>query len=247
MSTGRICCTLAVLAILLAAAPVAHAVGINLSWNDCGAAGAENQSFACNTNTGAAFVLVLSAVPPVGSTAITGTEISLDFNAASPTLPDWWKFKNTGWCRQTALLASTDFTSWDPPSCADYWMGQAAGGISAYLQPYAAYPCVARLLMVFAVVPSLAGPLDENLEYYICRVSILRSKTVGTGSCDGCTTPVMVMLNEVKLTQPVGVGDYRIQNPVDRNWATWQHSNFNVCRWVPTRTHTWGGIKSLYR
>ena len=118
----------------------AHAAGINLSWNDCGTAGVEDQSFACNTNTGAAFVLVLSVVPPAGTTAITGAEISLEFNAASPTLPDWWKFKNVGWCRQTALVASADFTGWDPQSCADYWMGQAAGGITAYLQPYPQYP-----------------------------------------------------------------------------------------------------------
>ncbi len=246
MSARRVRFALALFALLLAPVPVAQAAGVNLSWNDCGVAGTELKSFACDTNTGASFVLVGSYIPYAGSTAITGNEVVIDIASQYSPLPDWWKFKNAGSCRQTAISASADFTSFGSGLCADYWSGLAAGGISAYITPYASADCRARLLIIFATAIANAGPVDENLEYYSFRLSITRAKTVGTGSCAHCLAPAMIVLDEIKLTQPAGVGDYRIQNPANRNFVEWQ-GGYSSCGWVPTRNTTWGAIKSQYR
>jgi hypothetical protein len=42
----------------------AHAGGINLSWNDCGAFGVAEKNFACTTNVSVS-ALVVSAIAPV--------------------------------------------------------------------------------------------------------------------------------------------------------------------------------------
>ena len=49
-----------------------------------------------------------------------GEELVVDFLANGAQIPDWWRFKNTGTCRQTAFNASVDFFS-GPDHCLDYW------------------------------------------------------------------------------------------------------------------------------
>ena len=232
--------------ITLAPGLPANAEGINLSWDDCGTHGQAVKSFACDTNVGPAFLLVGSYVAPGGSTAITGMEAALDISSSYSPIPDWWKFKNAGSCRQTALVASADFLGTVLDRCSDYWAGQAAGGISAYITPHATLDCRARLTLIFAVAPSFAAPVEADLEYYAFRLAISRAKTVGTGSCAHCAAPALLTLNETKLSQPVGVGNYRLQLPASRNYVDWQASH-SVCGRVPTRNSTWGAIKAQYR
>ena len=245
-----------IIALMLVVIPAAaQAEGINLSWDDCGTHGTCFKSFACNTNTGFPFVLIGSFVPPAGNTKITGEEVVIDvvnpgYDGPGPVspIPDWWMFKNAGTCRRTALIGDIDFLGHDLVSCEDYWAPRGgAGGISAYQAPYAGMANRARLLLVFAVPPALATALDPGLEYYALRVAITRTNTVGTGACGGCTTRMQIMLTEVKLTQPVGVGDFRIQTPVVQNTAYWQDGQYYGCGYVPVRNSTWGAIKSQYR
>lgn len=236
-------------ALLALSASVAAASGVNLSWTDCGAAGVQNKTFACTSNTLTGAVMVGSFIPPAGSTAISGEEIVIDLQSASATLPAWWQFKNTGTCRQTAFAINADFTA-GPANCTDYWAGQAAGGFSAFnpnIVPGALNR--ARVLAVFAVAPALTGPVDETLEYGAFKITVNGTKTVGATACAGCLDPVCVVLNEVKLTQPVGVGDYRIQNPATRNFLTWQGGvvTGGCPAATPARNATWGSVKSLYR
>ncbi|MBI5170953.1 MAG: hypothetical protein HZA61_15795 [Candidatus Eisenbacteria bacterium] len=226
----------------------ALAAGINLSWNDCGVYGATNRSFACNSNTLTGAVLVGSYVPPAGTTAITGNEIVIDLVSAGSTLPAWWQFKNFGSCRQTSLSSSADFTS-GPFSCADYWSGLAAGGLAAYLTPYMTMPSRARILLIYAVAVENARPMDETVEYYSFKLTINGAKTVGSPSCSGCVDPVCLVLSQIKITQPAGVGDYRLQSPLDHQFATWQGGVvIGGCPGAtPTRNTTWGSLKSQYR
>lgn len=243
----------------LASASAASAAGLNLSWNDCGNFGECNQAFACNTNTGGAFQLYGSFVPPPGVTQCTGEEIVVDFaaNSSDFSMPSWWQFKNGGSCRQAAVSASADFTG-GTGHCADYWGGQAAGAIAAWRfgdQLYPGWPnSYGRLLIVFAVPPTSSGSLDPGLEYYSFRLTVTKAKTVGTGSCSGCSIPAAFQFASIKLTQPVGVGDYQINQPLDRSFAAWQGGHFG--QWdvvyscpmpVEARNRTWGSIKSLYR
>ncbi|MBI5170954.1 MAG: hypothetical protein HZA61_15800 [Candidatus Eisenbacteria bacterium] len=232
-------------ALLALSASVAAAAGINFNWTDCN--GTVNKTFACNSNTLSGAVMVGSYIPPAGSTAITGEEIVIDLQSSGATLPAWWQFKNTGSCRQTALSTSADFTA--NVNCADYWQGLAAGGATAYITPYATAANRARLLIIYATAIANAAPVDENTEYYAFKATITGAKSVGTGACAGCLDQVCLVLNEIKLTQPAGVGDYRIQNPAVRNYITWQGGVVagGCPAATPTRNTTWGSVKSLYR
>lgn len=238
---------LAACASLLALATTAHAEGINLSWDDCGSHGVSSKTFACDSNAGSAFVLFGSFVPPAGTTAITGEEIVLDIGSVSAVLPSWWSFQYPGMCRQYGAAANTYFPV-GPFSCADYWTGQAQGGIASYIMNYSGLACRARMRLVFAVPGSSAGPLDPELEYYAFRLSISRAKSVGAGACEGCADPVTLWLLEIKITQPVGLGDYRLWGSLEGSLTTWQGKNpYASCLFVPARNTTWGAIKAQYR
>ncbi|MBI5170950.1 MAG: hypothetical protein HZA61_15780 [Candidatus Eisenbacteria bacterium] len=231
------------------AAPSVHAAGVSLSWEDCGAHGFERKSFDCASNTipGGAR-MIGSFIPPAGSTAITGEEIVLEFVTwEKSSLPDWWQFKNAGTCRQTALSASADFTAYS--ACTDYWNGLAAGGITGFFWPLNQSSARARLLIVFAIALVNATPVDEFTEYYAFRLTMTGQKSVGAGACAGCLDPVSILLSEIKLTQPAGVGDFRLQIPAS-NCIMWQPSSPHAsCMyvWDPVRNSTWGAIKAQYR
>ncbi len=231
-------------ALLAVSASVASAAGLNLSWTTCGAAGLANKNFACTSNTGSN-VMVASYVAPAGTEGITGMEAVIDLQSAAATLPAWWQFKNVGACRQTALSALPAGAACD----GDYWAGQASGGITAYITPYATAANRARLLIIYAVPSTLAAPVDADVEYFAFTATVSNAKTVGTGSCAGCADPVCIVLNEIKLTQGVGIGDFRIQNPADRNYVSWQGGVVagGCPAATPARNATWGSVKSLYR
>lgn len=234
--------TLATLVAGLLFAACAHAQGgVNLTWNSC--VGPTAATFACNTNTGSSFFLFGSFVAPDGVTQMSANEIVVDVQTFSPTFPSWWEFKNTGACRQNALSISFDATTDVSGVCADYWQGQAAGGIAAY---QTTAPNRRRILAVGAVPPSSLGPLEAGTEYFSFRLAINRSATTGTGSCTGCTVPVCIGLTSIKLTQPVGVGDFILSYPASNNCVTWNGGVPNCC-WVPTVKRTWGSVKALYR
>lgn len=240
--------------LVLAPASLAHAAGINLSWDDCGEFGVCAKYFACDTNAGASFTLVGSFVPPEGTTAITGEEITLDFGlprpdgpAPSERLPSWWQFFNAGACRRGALVASIDLSALPDPHCADYWLSSSAqGGLAAYHVGYGEVASRARVQLVFAVPMGAASPLDPALEYYAFRLSILRSATAGTGSCEGCAVPMLLSLTEIKISQPFGVGDHRISVPLHNTTVHWNQDPWS-CLPVPARNSTWGAIKGQYR
>lgn len=234
---------LSLTAVLMLAANAAFAAaGINLSWTSCGALGTSTKTFACAANTGSD-VMVASYVAPSGTTGITGMEAVIDIQSSTPTMPDWWLFKNAGTCRQTALSSLPAGASCD----GDYWAGQASGGISAYITPYLSATNRARLLIIYAVPSNLAGPVDADVEYFAFTTTITHAKSVGTGSCAGCETPMCIVLNEIKLTQGVGIGDFRIGTAAANNIITFQGESPSNCLTVPVKNRTWGAVKSLYR
>ena len=242
-------CRIAIACALLAlVATHAFAAGINLSWTDCGQSGSLHKTFACTSNTLSGAILIGSFVPPVGATLITGEEIVLDLVSASSTLPAWWQFKNLGTCRQTAFSIDADFTA-GPPNCADYWMGQAAGGFTAF-DP-GLVPGQLNRARVLAVVATAMGfwPADAGVEYGAFKITINGTKTVGVNACGGCLQPVCLVLNEIKLLQPSGLGNFRLQNPESRNYVTWQGGvvTGGCPAATPTRNATWGSVKALYR
>lgn len=228
-------------ALLALLASAAHAQGgINLYWNSC--QGAPARTFACNTNSGNSFVFG-SFVAPYGVTAMSANEIVIDVLSSNVAIPQWWELKNAGACRPNALSVSFDATTDVSGNCADYWQGQAVGGIGAYqvLSPFKR-----RIIAVGAVPPSAVGPLEAGTEYFSFRIAINHSASTGSGSCAGCLEPVCLVLNSIKLTQPVGVGDFLLYTPAVNNCVSWQ-GGLPQCCFVPTRSRTWGSVKALYR
>jgi hypothetical protein len=231
----------------LLASSTSHAAGINLSWNDCGAAGTPTLSFACNVNTGAPASLVASFVPPAGVPEFLGISAQVDITAGT-TLPDWWKHgSGPGDCRGvTGLSTSFDFTS-GPFTCTDFYSGQAAGG-NAYDSGFQTANR-ARLRIQCAVPVDNRGAVDPSTEYYAFKVNISRSKTIGGGSCAGCTQEACIVFNSIQLFQPLELAnDPVIDVAKDRNYVTWQSAAILDCpASTGARTTTWGKLKSLYR
>jgi len=234
-------------AMLVLGASIASAEGINLSWTDCGAFGTQNVSFACNTNTGLAGSMVGSFDPPPGVAEFLGLSAQIDITTDQPNLPDWWKH-GSGQCRgTTALSTNFDFTA--NSNCIDVYAGQAAGGF-AYDVGFGT-PNRARFRIQCAVPFDNRLPVDPGTEYYAFKANLQRAKTVGTGSCAGCTNPACIVLNEIQLFQPPEAAfDPSITAPLSRNWITWQLPITGPpgCPLsTPTQGRSWGQVKSLYR
>ncbi len=219
--------------------------GINLSWNDCGTAGAASATFDCNSNSGLPFSMLASFTPPAGVTQFLGMTAQLDVKVGA-TLPDWWRH-GAAECRgTTGMSTSFDFTA-GPFTCADFYVGQAAGG-TAWDSGFQSANR-GRLRVTCAVPIDNRGPVDSATEYYAFKVNLARSKTLGGGSCAGCSQEACIVFNSIQLFQPPDQNnDPVLTTPKDRNYVTWQNSAVANCpSSTPVRNTTWGTIKGLYR
>ena len=243
---------LAALAFLAPASALAQG-GINLSWNDCGTFGQELKTFACDTNAGTD-LLYVSAAPSVDMPQLEGTEIDVRFFFTGPTISPWWHLE-AGGCRAGQVTGVFDFTS-GPSSCVDPWGFGAQGGV-VWNSGFGGAN-LAQLRGVAAIPGTTV--LAAGSEAYLMAFAFRHLKTVGTGSCGGCNDAACITLFSAKLVQPIGVGDYVITNPLDRQTASWKcpgtmtgggpFEGPYVCSAscpVPARTNTWGTVKSLYR
>ncbi len=237
---------MSIVAGLAMSASVASADGLNFMWNDCPAdGGVQNRVFACASNAGTNS-LVASYIPPAGITGASGIEVVVDLLTEGPAYSDWWTFRNVGTCRQTALSASADFTS-NAGTCVDYWVGGASGGLTNFESGFSGTANRGRIKALYAVPPSAAGPLDPGNEYYALKLNVSNAKTVGTGSCGGCLDKVCLVLNSIRVTQAVGLGNFDIVAEATSRTATWQSEVAGTCLPVPARNRTWGSVKALYR
>ena len=241
---------LALTAVAASAAP-----GTNIRWQGCfGDGGAQNRAFACNTNTGTSNILVGSFEIGADILQASGNEVVVDIASAGP-LPAWWGFKNAGTCRQNSLSMNFSLPG-TAVNCADWASGQAAGGIGAYNIGLGG-PNAARIVAAIAVPASALADLFAGQEYFSYNIVINNAKTVGTGLCAGCTTPVCIVFNSLKVTTQVAANDRTVAGPTngtDSNYATWQggvgvqSTRGSGCpAATPTRNSTWGQVKGLYR
>jgi hypothetical protein len=234
-------------ALLALSAGVASAQGgINLSWADCGTTGTLSRTFACTSNTLSGAIMIASAIAPVNMDQLNSEESVMDLQTNQAALSAWWQM-GAGGCRATGgMSSSADFTG-GPFTCADPWQGGALGAMD-YAAGFGA-PNRARVRTVYAIGGSTS--IDDATEYYIFKISLLGSKSTGTGACAGCTDGACIVLNSIKLNQPAGVGDYVITTPITRNYVTWQAGGAGISGGcpaaTPTQSRTWGSVKSLYR
>ena len=239
----------------LAASVASAAPGLNLRWTAClGDGGAINRNFACNVNTG---TNQLTGSFEVGADLLSasGNEIVVDIATASPALPAWWAFRNVGSCRQASLTMNTTISA-AAVNCIDWANGGATGGIGAYSIGVGG-PNTSRIVAAAAVPPTGLVDLFPGQEYFSYNFLINNAKTVGTGLCEGCQVAACIVFNSLKVTTPVAANDRTISGPTngtDSNVATWQggvgvgSGRGNGCpAATPTRSSTWGQVKTLYR
>ncbi len=238
-------------AVLLATtATNASGAGVNFAWNSCfgEGTGVSNKNFACASNDGSQ-VAVGSFVAPTHLVALQGYQMIIDLQSAGSALPPWWQFRNIGTCRQISL--SANFVG-SPANqvCVDPYAGGGVGTINLYSIAYKGNPTRAHLDMISA--NTTPGPIDANVEYAAFNVVINNAKTVGTGACAGCATPVCLVLNNINLIQSGVAGDFRLTQAANpgSNYITWQGGavgGLGCPAATPTRNSTWGSVKSLYR
>ena len=214
--------------------------GINLSWDDCGGFGLASKSFACDTNAGQD-VLFGSAVSGV-DLDIFAVEATITVAFDGPTLSGWWRLDTTtigpAGCRKGAFTASSDFTA-GPHHCADPW-GPGAIASQAYDLP--GYPNQGRMRAIGITPDQSTRHIDGAVEYEYFKIVLTHAKTIGTGSCAGCSGGATLYLMSVRLDQLPEVGDYTFRQPLERAYVTWQGGTP-----VAARKSTWGAVKSLYR
>jgi hypothetical protein len=185
--------------------------------------------------------MVTSYVSPIPMDDFAGNEMRLDL-ASTGALPAWWQMFNSGTCRGTALpTLNTTFGA----NCGDNFGGSGFGAIGSYTIG----ANTASLLCGWAIAAGV--PIDDVTEYYALNIVVNNTKTVGTGACAGCLTPVCLVLNVITLAYgPSATLVQSITAPLNRNWITWQGSTGipGGCPGAtPTQNKTWGQVKSLYR
>ena len=230
-----------------------HGAGINLAWDDCGAHGAELRKFACDTNEGS-HTLVVSFVAPQGVSLMSSNEIVIDLESVGSSVPDWWRLRASApaGCRAGSLTYNVDFTG--AFNCYDYWQGAAAAAIVEDA-PIGNRARIKGLVALPAGDPRI-GPVPEGIEVYSFKAVIKNTKTAGEGACSGCGLAVCIVLNSVKITQPLPLGSIFLGNPDVRQYVSWQceatpsvHGgcfDFSGCP-TPALSRTWGQIKQFYR
>jgi hypothetical protein len=223
------------------------APGVAIRWNRCYGEGAPLvRRFACDTNDGYE-ELVGSFELPAEMVDVVGNEIVLDLQTstippAGVPIPEWWKFRNPGTCRQGALSMSTVM---DPEYqvCQDWSQGQAVGAMGAYVLDHYGQG-TARLKLVSAVPQTALATLRSGQEYFSFTLRIRHDRTVGDGACSGCEVPMVVYFSFLKLTATVPQNDRTLVGPMDccdSHYALWRPDV------VPTRSSTWGQVKALFR
>ena len=186
--------TLLLTGILLALmAPMALAGGVNINWGSgCWSDGTplNDLAYACNKNTGSATMTCSFAVSDT-MPEFVGIELQLEGQTETATVPAWWQMQ-AGGCRPTAISTSANFLTAPQVGCFDMWNNQAAGGLAIYDWGLLwGGNNRTHILVVYAVPADTPIPLDMGVEYYAAQVLISYAKTVGSGSCAGCLTPMI--------------------------------------------------------
>lgn len=226
--------------LVLVASAAAAAPGVNLTWGaKCWKdGGTSNLDWACGTNTGTAAVLSLSFASAQDHGDFISASMDLEAMSESAGVPDWWRLA-TGECRGGSLTLVTDYTA-VTTSCVDLWEGGGFGDMGEYLGDGNRVHAVALWVADYPI------PITGNVEYACAMFVVDAAKTTGSGSCAGCSTPLVWGAYQVELGFAYGGSSEVLMDAIENQCVTWQHSSLG-CGTVPVHNTTWGAVKSLYR
>lgn len=234
---------------MLVSPSIAMAQGIGLYvGSDC--SGPVSVTNACTTNTGTAFTLFGTCiVPPSGLPSFSGANAQLDVQTALATIPDWWRMDA---CRSNAALSlRADSTIAGAVCSHSLWDGAATviNAWSTQLIPGRANRV--QLILAAALLPDEVHNLigDGTTELAVFSLTMLNTKSVGTGACAGCTQGACIVLNKIRLvSDSYAVPVLELTTPIPgRNYVTYNGGSPDCPASTPTRNSTWGAIKAIYR
>jgi hypothetical protein len=214
-------------------ATAAMAAGVNVSWgNTCWADAGSTSSltWACSSNT-FTVRMTTSFQPAVDKTNFVAVGVFMEGVTNDPGIlvPDWWKM---GTCTGRAVPTVSIDASVLGGACFDPWAGAGIGGLGMYSFDTNRTHMNAAWGVVFAV-----------------QFRVPSTRTVGTGLCAGCSTPMTWSLNYIQVaysgTEPNEFLGTAI--PGGNQCLAWQGGNAPCARPIPARNTTWGQVKSLYR
>lgn len=246
MSFGRL--ILRTASLLCIWATGASAGGVNFSWDACTSeGGVQNKTFACNSNSGSRTV-VASFVLDDDMDNFIGIEAKVDISTADDSLPVWWRVSGPNICRN-ALSATFGFIADPNTSCFDPWSGAGTGGLAGYHtywttpQVPEGNPSTAQAVIVAAVPGTSPIQLTAGTEYYGFKFTVSLTKTVGSGSCDGCSTPVCLTLSQIKAVGSDNT-EQLLTDAITSSTVTWQSAE-SCPGAIASQSVTWGQIRSL--
>src|SRR5262249_12231883 len=136
------------------------------------------------------------------------------------TVPAWWQLFNAGACRQNNLI-----TNEIPPlgaSVCTSWDGLV--GVIAVGSFTIGLPAANDITIVVPLAVAQTDSLAAGQEYITTHFAILHGKTVGFGSCGGCSIAACIHLKSVNITQPHFPNTLITgpENGTDADVAMWQ-------------------------
>lgn len=247
--------------LMVVTATAASAGGVNIGWGNCFlGAGTSSLTNACALSTGSAGTAWVSVVPSVPMTQVVSATAVVDIQAGTPTTPAWWAVQPGG-CRGGAV--AMDFAAtFDAIDCLSVFqattdtnippaLNSSVIGVANVLAGVGG-PNRIRLISIGSVQPTLAATVDNVSEYAVVKLALSRVKSTGGTACAGCNVGAAIVVNEIKLQQPLGQGDQRVVNAADRQGVTYESSAVGAVPApsigaTPAQNRTWGAVKSLYR
>ena len=238
-------------AVLALSVTTAMAGQINLYWNDClGSTDPDGAPISTPTNKNFNCAASTSTEAAIGSFILSNamadfvsTEVTMDLQAETATLPAWWTFDPApGACHDGSLSMTFDFSILIGlgTACQDPFGQPAQGGLANYTPTGNR----ARIIGVGAISASNPRALLAGTQYYGLRLGLKRDLAA---TCTGCSTPVAIVLNTVNA---VGVAPGSAENcstPATNQCVTYQAAGQSTCLATPALNATWGQIKNLYR
>jgi hypothetical protein len=233
--------------LLLVTCVAAHAGGVNIAWGSrCFTENPVNLvTFACNSNVApASWQATMSFMVDIEMTDFVGVEITLE-GISAYVVPDWWKMNESG-CRANTASFSADKAAVSSGNCVDWTAGQDFSVLGYTWDSNRMH------ISAGAAIPAdTPFDLEAGTEYYAGTLTFQNRKTIGAGSCAGCSADVVWGL---VLIVAAGLDGRRddLNMPIDYSGTqclVWQRPSFGpyFCVVPVKAATTWGQLKSLYR
>jgi hypothetical protein len=226
------------LALLLAASPsFAGTPGFNLSWSGCDTSPAStDRSYACDGRLGSPVVLEVSFRSDRTFPDFAEVEARIDFAWNTLSVPDFWRFDQTG-CNHAMVSLLGPSTSSPCASPGLFDPDYSAG------QMFLEFPTANRTRLVVEYATGAPAPrtMVAGALYGAFRLSIDVDQGVLSG-CAGCERATVITLGSLALWGYAASEYCLITVPDANDTVTWQAQGP-----TPARNATWGAVKALYR